>query len=173
VEEGGATAPIKTRDGKEIPDRVDLKLSKEALAAAREGMIRVVNNYPAGTGTDGKMDEMIVAGKTGTAQASELRPPLRDDQGNIVRDHDGKIVRKTIVPATIDHPTDTPWYRGWNEDGKALNHAWFIGFAPANDPQVAFAVMVQYGGSGGHVAAETAKKALMACVEHGYIKLPK
>ena len=172
VEEGTTTVVITTRKHVRIPDRVDLELSKDALAAAREGMIRVVNS-PVGTGTDGHMDEMTVAGKTGTAQGSELKDPVTDANGKIVHDDKGKEIRKVREPATIDHPTATPWYRGWNADGKALNHAWFIGFAPANDPQVAFAVLVQYGGSGGHTAAETAKKALIACVEHGYIKLRK
>ena len=67
-EDGVVTAPILTRGGESIPDRVDLQLDKMALAAAREGMIRVVNSFPAGTGTVGHMDEMVVAGKTGTAQ---------------------------------------------------------------------------------------------------------
>ena len=47
-----------------------------------------------------------------------------------------------------------------NETGAA--HAWFVGFAPAEDPQVAVAVLVEHGGSagseatGGRVAAPIA-----------------
>jgi peptidoglycan glycosyltransferase len=47
-----------------------------------------------------------------------------------------------------------------NETGAA--HAWFVGFAPAEDPQVAVAVIVEHGGSagseatGGRVAAPIA-----------------
>jgi peptidoglycan glycosyltransferase len=33
-------------------------------------------------------------------------------------------------------------------DGSAKPHSWFIGFAPANDPKVAIAVLVESGGSG-------------------------
>jgi peptidoglycan glycosyltransferase len=33
-------------------------------------------------------------------------------------------------------------------DGSAKPHSWFIGFAPANDPQIAIAVLVESGGSG-------------------------
>ena len=36
------------------------------------------------------------------------------------------------------------------------SHGWFAGFAPANDPQVAFAVLVEHGGSGGASAAPIA-----------------
>ncbi len=54
-----------------------------------------------------------------------------------------------------------------NAPGKAP-HAWFIGFAPANDPQVAVAVLVENGGSagseatGGRVAAPIARAVMMA-----------
>jgi membrane peptidoglycan carboxypeptidase len=37
-------------------------------------------------------------------------------------------------------------------------HAWFIAFAPAEDPQVAVAVMVEHGGYGGSTAAPIARK---------------
>jgi penicillin-binding protein 2 len=36
------------------------------------------------------------------------------------------------------------------------SHGWFAGFAPANAPQVAFAVLVEHGGSGGASAAPIA-----------------
>jgi cell division protein FtsI/penicillin-binding protein 2 len=39
-------------------------------------------------------------------------------------------------------------------------HAWFMGFAPADDPKLAFVVMVEHGGHGGVVAADIAKKIL-------------
>lgn len=38
-------------------------------------------------------------------------------------------------------------------------HAWFVGFAPADDPQIAVAVVIEYAGSsGGSIAAPIAKK---------------
>ncbi len=36
------------------------------------------------------------------------------------------------------------------------SHGWFAGFAPADDPQLAFAVLVEHGGSGGKSAAPIA-----------------
>lgn len=41
-------------------------------------------------------------------------------------------------------------------------HAWFIGFAPADRPRVAAAVVVEHGGSGGQVAAPIAARILRA-----------
>lgn len=42
-------------------------------------------------------------------------------------------------------------------DGKRKNHAWFICFAPVEDPKVAVAVVSEYGGIGGQVAAPIAR----------------
>lgn len=43
-------------------------------------------------------------------------------------------------------------------------HAWFIAFAPAEDPQIALAVMVEEAGHGGQIAAPIAKEVLQAFV---------
>ena len=40
------------------------------------------------------------------------------------------------------------------------DHAWFAGFAPRNNPTVAFVVMVEHGGHGGDVGAKIAKAGL-------------
>ena len=172
VEEDVALSPAPTRDNRQIPDRIDLKLSKEAMEAAREGMVRVVN-APAGTGDRGHMAEMIVAGKTGTAQAPPLRDKVINQEGKPALDEKGNFVTELRPLATADRVTNWPWYRGWGPDGTDRNHAWFIGFAPAEDPQVAFAVVVEYGGSGGALAARTSTKILRACIKHGIIKLPR
>ena len=36
------------------------------------------------------------------------------------------------------------------------DHAWFVGFAPAGNPRIAFAVLVEHGGHGGEIAAPIA-----------------
>lgn len=41
-------------------------------------------------------------------------------------------------------------------DGEIQNHAWFICFAPADDPRIAVAVVAELGGIGGRVAAPLA-----------------
>lgn len=40
------------------------------------------------------------------------------------------------------------------------DHAWFVGFAPKDDPQIAFAIFVQNGGHGGTVGAPIARSVL-------------
>jgi penicillin-binding protein 2 len=42
-------------------------------------------------------------------------------------------------------------------NGTELNHAWFVGFAPANDPKIVVAVMIEFGGHGTRSAAIASK----------------
>jgi cell division protein FtsI/penicillin-binding protein 2 len=49
--------------------RVKLDISPESLKIVKEGMWKVVND-PRGTGMKAKLDDIIVAGKTGTAQTA-------------------------------------------------------------------------------------------------------
>jgi penicillin-binding protein A len=51
-------------------------------------------------------------------------------------------------------------------DGERKNHAWFIAFAPAGNPEVAVAVVSEYGGVGGQVAAPIAGRILQAVSPH-------
>jgi peptidoglycan glycosyltransferase len=45
--------------------------------------------------------------------------------------------------------------------GERKNHAWFVCFAPADDPKVAIGVVSEYGGVGGEVAAPIAGRMLV------------
>jgi penicillin-binding protein 2 len=40
------------------------------------------------------------------------------------------------------------------------DHAWFVGYAPADDPEIAFAVVVEHGGHGGTTAAPVVRQVL-------------
>ncbi|MGE5631579.1 MAG: peptidoglycan D,D-transpeptidase FtsI family protein [Caulobacteraceae bacterium] len=44
------------------------------------------------------------------------------------------------------------------------SHAWFVGFAPADNPKVAVAVIIEHGGSGGSTAAPIASRVLRKAV---------
>ena len=156
----------------------NLHLSPEALAAVKEGMVRVVNSL-SGTGRlwsahDGPPEELkgiTLAGKTGSAQTGLLSIPVRNGNGQLI-DKDGKVVKEARQAARRvvelgEKGTET-WYIGAGEQ-KHLVHAWYICFAPAEHPQVAIAVMVEYGETGGRVAGGIALDALEACVHQGYL----
>ena len=89
-----------------------LPLSEETISFIRRAMRGVVNDEN-GTGRLAKLPDIIVCGKTGTAE---------------------------------------------NPHGK--DHAWFVCFAPYDDPKIALVVFVENGGMGGGVAAPIARKIL-------------
>lgn len=170
--------------GLDLPDRVDLHISAEAIDAIRRGMVMVVNER-GGTGRgvlpesqnprDAKdpLNNVLIAGKTGTAQAPMLTVPLRDEAGNVVLDEQRRV--KHLVYQMGDPGTEG-WYVGNKSENKvtgkteiAYDHAWYVGFAPADHPRVAYCVMVEYGGAGGRVAGSIAHDVLVACARHGYL----
>lgn len=154
--------------GAQGPDVVDLHLNPAALKACHLGMYEVVN-VPGGTGRVAQMRDLVVAGKTGTAQAAPFRRLIIDAQGKPVLDKDGNRQYETFEPSTPEKPNPkAPWYR-CSSDGR-IDHSWMIGYAPADDPQIAFCVLVEYGGSGGGAAAEVVKAALESCIVHEYLK---
>ncbi len=48
------------------------------------------------------------------------------------------------------------------KDERKRDHSWFIAYAPADDPKIAVAVLVENGGFGASVAAPIARKVLDA-----------
>jgi peptidoglycan glycosyltransferase len=49
--------------------------------------------------------------------------------------------------------------------GNQSTHAWYIAFAPADDPVIAVAVLVENGGTGGGAAAPIAKAVMGKALE--------
>lgn len=56
---------------------------------------------------------------------------------------------------------------------RGADHAWFIGFAPYNDPQVAIAIFLENGGGGGANAAPIARSLLQLLLREGKISTSK
>jgi peptidoglycan glycosyltransferase len=100
------------------PKALGQAMSPQAAQQLTTMMVNVVEN---GTGTNGQIPGVQVAGKTGTAQQGGGRRP----------------------------------------------HAWFVSFAPADNPKVAVAVIVENGGnaseiSGNQIAAPIAQAVMRA-----------
>jgi len=102
-----------------------LRVNPLHLRVVRRGMEMVME--PRGTAHDfrRKKDAVKQAGKTGTAQVRRIT----------------KEERQTGV---VDN-ADKPWL--------ARDHALFVGYAPADNPQVAVSILVQHGGGGAATAA--------------------
>jgi penicillin-binding protein 2 len=150
--------------------RVDLGFSAVAMAAVKRGMWAVVNKdggtakIPHGDPPD-EVDRIVVAGKTGTSQVPPMSIVLRDEQGRPVME-DGQVQYVRVNP---ELPEVRTWYIGGGTNHDQYAHHWLIGYAPADHPQVAFAVFAEYGGSGGPVATSIARDVLAACVKQGYL----
>lgn len=87
-------------------------LSAASLEWIREGL-RAVVQEPYGTGYQTvRLDEVAIAGKTGTAETAPGKP----------------------------------------------DHAWFVGYVPADKPQFAFAVVLEHGGSGSRAAGPVVRE---------------
>lgn len=73
-----------------------------------------------------------------------------------------------VVANGTGSPAQVPGVEVAGKTGTAENaegvdpHAWFIGFAPAQDPQVAVAVVVENGGDGGTNAGPVAREVMQA-----------
>jgi peptidoglycan glycosyltransferase len=112
-------APDLSRLDQADPEVLERAVDEDVAAQVTQMMELVVED---GSGVRAQIDGVRVAGKTGTAQHAQGRPP----------------------------------------------HAWFIGFAPADDPQVAVAVVVEDGGSlgseatGGALSAPVARRVMSA-----------
>ncbi|MBQ1083353.1 penicillin-binding protein 2 [Nocardiopsis sp. B62] len=99
------------------------EIHSQAMSASTASTLTdmmVLVTGPDGSGTNGAIRGIDVAGKTGTAETG----------------------------------------------GENGTHNWFIGFAPADDPQVAVAVVIEHGGgSGGELAAPIARQMMEAVVQ--------
>jgi penicillin-binding protein 2 len=75
---------------------------------------------------------VLIAGKTGTAQVVKLA-----EGGN----------RKLLAKLAKE---------------KEKDHAWFVGYAPAGDPQIAVAAMIEHGGHGSSTTAPLVQKVILS-----------
>ena len=127
--------------------RRKLPVQADNLAAVRKGMWKVVNE-PGGTGYAVFREELtagekapVVCGKTGTAECEEMRADINGD---------GRITKDEIV--------------------REGNMAWFAGYSTDKDPQVAFAIVVEYvPGHGGKEAGPIARELMVYCQAKGYL----
>ncbi len=115
------------------PSFPSLNLKKSSIDIVKQGMFEVVNGI-GGTAVKAKpkTKDYQIGGKTGTTQVRRIS--LKERKEGIKKDE------------------DLPW--------KYRNHAWFMAYAPHDNPKYAIAVIVEHGRSGSGVAAPIASKIL-------------
>lgn len=102
--------------------------------------------------SSGKTIKSFKARPGNTIIDSDKARIIKDMMVNVVKSGTGKSAR--ISGIEVAGKTGT----AENPHGKP--HSWFIGFAPAEDPQIAIAVIIENGGSGGSNAAPIAGKVM-------------
>jgi len=50
--------------------------------------------------------------------------------------------------------------------GKDRDHAWFVGYAPASDPRICVAAIIEHGGHGASVAAPLVQKVILTYLKN-------
>jgi penicillin-binding protein 2 len=96
---------------------------------------------------------------------------LRQGLVGVVNEPKGTAYRVHIKDVEVAGKTGTAQVRRNSRHGEALSsydqndHAWFVGFAPAANPRIAFAVLIEHGGHGGEVAAPAAME-----IVHNYFE---
>ena len=90
---------------------------------------------------------------------------IRDALADVVEE--GTATRAQLGPIRVAGKTGTAQVFkksvGVDADKQAKDerdHAWFIGYAPAENPEIAFAIVIEHGGHGGTTAAPVARKVL-------------
>jgi hypothetical protein len=135
------------------PAAASQAMTAETAAKMRFLMSQVVERGTA-SGTFGRLvkGKMTAGGKTGTAQRDV---PMIDPQtGNPVTYTDSR--GRTRVRMAERHRIDS----------------WFIGFAPVENPRIAFAVMVEDGGYGARTSAPIAGNLLVKAKSLGLLDAP-
>ena len=97
----------------------------------------------------------IVKGKPERVSIMKLSPEQLDQvRGALVGVVEGGTAsRSAIKGVQLAGKTGTAQSGTLDANGKELDHAWFVGFAPANDAKIVVAVMIEFGGHGTRAAA--------------------
>jgi cell division protein FtsI/penicillin-binding protein 2 len=170
----------------------DLPIPKDAWLIVREGMYKAVNE-PGGTAHGEKRGtlgdpQFVLLGKTGSAEVPLGRTverlyvchlPDGRVQEIVAADQAGALAQADCPPADRDKikVAGSRSYRRYPPDPpESYTHAWFIGYlaprgrhlAPVQTGQggVAIAVVIEYTGHGGEVAAPVARDMLRSFLSH-------
>lgn len=123
-------------------------ISAASAAQLRGLMQQVVDNGTAAGAFAPLRGRITAGGKTGTA---DRVVPVYDRNGKLAFDVDEKGRRQ----------------QRWEE----VTDSWFVGYAPAENPKIAYAVVVERGGEGSKTAAPIAVKIIEAASRLGYLSL--
>ena len=98
------------------------------------------------------------------------QPWLRAPDAAFLRSAMREVVTSGTGHVLASHPVAIAGKTGTAEVQGAPSHSWFVGFAPADAPRIAFAVVVENAGYGGRVAAPLAGDIVSAARATGVMR---
>ncbi|HVT82455.1 MAG TPA: penicillin-binding transpeptidase domain-containing protein, partial [Phycisphaerae bacterium] len=158
---GGVAIPPRIFAGSPAPQKQAFQVSRTTLGAVREGMQLVVSGSG---GTARSMFQGLnlrIAGKTGTAENPR---PVFDANGQPVDNPSRPLLNPDKTPRL--KPDGTPAFEQLVEKH---DDAWFVGYAPYDNPQYIVVAVMEWGGHGGTSAAPMVREAFLQLERHGYL----
>lgn len=148
-------------------DSVNLSIGQGDLLATPMQMAALYSGIANGGSSVTPHLGLWVEDETGK-QIADLRPQPGASMGidpvNLKAIQDGLAAATgpgaTVGDTFVGFPVPVAGKTGTAQVAGKTDYAWFIAYAPANDPQVVVAVLIEQGGGGGSVAAPTAKMVL-------------
>ncbi|MCL4440847.1 MAG: penicillin-binding transpeptidase domain-containing protein, partial [Firmicutes bacterium] len=166
---------IATEDGN-IPDPASLSKLELGESAIGQGRLTVTPLHMALIATAVANGGKVMAPSLvdeirgpGGSVISHITPRLL---WNAINTNTADILRRLMVSAVAagtGRGASIPGLQVAGKTGSAENphgqpHAWFIGFAPADNPKVAVAVIIENGGAGGKEAAPVAREIMKTVI---------
>lgn len=134
-----------------------LRMAMLASSFANKGKIMKPYLVTKITAPDGSLIKTFTPEEWLTPTSSLLADEINTMMVKVVRDGTGTAAALSGV--LVAGKTGTA------ENSHGDSHAWFIGFAPADNPQVAIAVIVENAGFGGSIAAPIARQVFRAALQ--------
>lgn len=130
-----------------------LRMAMLASTFANKGIIMAPHIVSKITDSDGGVIKEFKPEEWLTVTSPQLADTINHMMVEVVNDGTGTAAR--ISGVKVAGKTGTA------ENSHGASHAWFIGFAPADNPQVVIAVIVENAGAGGSMAAPIAREILV------------
>lgn len=153
----GVGQPVGEHKSPAGPQVTPLQMALITAGIANDGVVMRPYLIDAITDRSGRVITRTTPRSWTTALDPETAAAVTDAMVGVVRSGSGS--RAAIQGVTVAGKTGTA------EVGKSVEtHAWFVAFAPSEDPQVAVAIVLENSGVGGSVAAPAARGVLEAAL---------
>jgi len=129
-----------------------LRMAMLASAFANKGKIMKPYMVTKITDSNGSVIKEFVPEEWLVPTSPQLADTIKGMMISVVKDGTGNAAHLS--------GTQVAGKTGTAENSQGASHAWFIGFAPADNPEIVIAVIVENAGSGGSIAAPMAGRIL-------------